>query len=629
MNSILSIALVSLMLAPPAEDTTVEELADLLAQLEQNGESLHTTFTFTILPTHPLEPPGSWPAEPIIEKRYIEWIAHDGLLRIEEFHSHMVEAGVGTQPGAMFVSVWTGSSWRERRADGTYCRILDSPRRTHKTDCWALFNSVGWPSIAGDESLSHAVRSSRLIGRWVDGSTTRFRFSRNPRDTVELELVVDHEPDFRILSVTIDAKGEPGEQYAGLLKMRVAYVVEAWDRYDGMLLAKRARREATIYRSQSLEARNIKPQTGRTIFERHCARSLVDEPRDPGIFTLAYRPGDIVMDETLRTTYRLGSREISIDGFLFATDNPILKEVGVCLPDVLETARTATPSEAINSRPVRGRRAINRPLTAGIVVFLASIALIVSIRQMRSRRSRASLLFVSVVVIIVSISVVGVVTALIGRHAASGSPLVGASSYDFGEQAYRNGPLELRHTFTLTNRSDATVRIEKVATSCGCTAGAVSREAVEPGGSVEISATLKFDAPGRRRETIWLNLGETGVHTLSLSGIARRAYEFFAVQKAIRLSQDTAGTILLVATGVGNDPEPPTPDIHLPNGTEAHFDGWRLVFGSDEASGRPSRWQGVVKVEQVAAQLERPGKIVISLGQWQEVTVNPTGRPWG
>jgi hypothetical protein len=76
---------------------------------------------------------------------------------------------------------------------------------------------------------------------------------------------------------------------------------------------------------------------------------------------------------------------------------------------------------------------------------------------------------------------------------AAGQPKVKFKEtvWDFGK--VKQGAL-LSHEFTLTNEGNATLIIQKVSTSCGCTAALVSADRIQPGkeGRIEV----KFDTRG-------------------------------------------------------------------------------------------------------------------------------------
>lgn len=85
------------------------------------------------------------------------------------------------------------------------------------------------------------------------------------------------------------------------------------------------------------------------------------------------------------------------------------------------------------------------------------------------------------------------VLSLVGMAAGSGTPKIKfkESSYDFGK--IKQGEIA-RHEFVFTNEGDDTLKIEKVATSCGCTAALVSENEIPPGKSGKVE--VKFNSQG-------------------------------------------------------------------------------------------------------------------------------------
>ena len=94
-----------------------------------------------------------------------------------------------------------------------------------------------------------------------------------------------------------------------------------------------------------------------------------------------------------------------------------------------------------------------------------------------------------------SLAAVGFVLFLFFVHLASGS---GQPKIKFKETVWDFGKVKqgelLTHEFVFSNAGDATLVIQKVSTSCGCTAALVSAEKVQPGkeGRIEV----KFDTRG-------------------------------------------------------------------------------------------------------------------------------------
>jgi len=93
--------------------------------------------------------------------------------------------------------------------------------------------------------------------------------------------------------------------------------------------------------------------------------------------------------------------------------------------------------------------------------------------------------------------VVGLVAAgrLRDQQAFVAPMVAGERVFDFGEQVIES-PVKLEHVFVLVNGSDAALRIQKIATSCGCTDARASLQEVPAGASFEVAASLKLSAAG-------------------------------------------------------------------------------------------------------------------------------------
>ena len=91
-------------------------------------------------------------------------------------------------------------------------------------------------------------------------------------------------------------------------------------------------------------------------------------------------------------------------------------------------------------------------------------------------------------------------------------------TFDFGTLE-RGAKVE--HTFRLTNRGDAAVRIDHVKSTCGCTVAVVSARDVAPGGEGRVTVTLDTARMAGRVTkvvTVYTNDPDTPVAALALTG---------------------------------------------------------------------------------------------------------------
>jgi len=82
------------------------------------------------------------------------------------------------------------------------------------------------------------------------------------------------------------------------------------------------------------------------------------------------------------------------------------------------------------------------------------------------------------------------------RAVRAGEPAVGVPALYCAEQTYEFGEREsgeaVRHTFTLENRGDALLEIERVRKTCGCTTAELSTNAIAPGVTAELDVVLSL-----------------------------------------------------------------------------------------------------------------------------------------
>lgn len=77
-----------------------------------------------------------------------------------------------------------------------------------------------------------------------------------------------------------------------------------------------------------------------------------------------------------------------------------------------------------------------------------------------------------------------------------------STEYDFGQS---KGADKIEHVFTFTNNGKATLKVDRVKTSCGCTAALLSSKEVAPGKSGEIKTTFTIGSrQGRQSKHIYV-----------------------------------------------------------------------------------------------------------------------------
>jgi hypothetical protein len=106
------------------------------------------------------------------------------------------------------------------------------------------------------------------------------------------------------------------------------------------------------------------------------------------------------------------------------------------------------------------------------------------------------------------------------KPAASGPPKIvfDQPDYDFG--AVEQGG-KIHHVFAFANRGGATLVIEKVETSCGCTAALASAKEIPAGGRGEVSAEFSssgFRGQVRKEVYVYSNDPATPKATLNITG---------------------------------------------------------------------------------------------------------------
>jgi hypothetical protein len=104
-------------------------------------------------------------------------------------------------------------------------------------------------------------------------------------------------------------------------------------------------------------------------------------------------------------------------------------------------------------------------------------------------------------------------------NAQTGKIVFENPSHNFGSDVPEKGG-NITHRFVFTNQGDAPVTIQNVATSCGCTTPAWTKEPVAPGEEGFVDATYRpAGRPGNFSKTLTItNNGDPKTISLTISG---------------------------------------------------------------------------------------------------------------
>ena len=181
---------------------------------------------------------------------------------------------------------------------------------------------------------------------------------------------------------------------------------------------------------------------------------------------------------------------------------------------------------------------------------------------------------------------------------APSSILDGVFVHDFGLHAWANdSPLDLRHTFVLTNVSKETLELVKVGRSCGCVVAEPDERSIPPAGTLSLDATLTMANQGTQTQHIQLVFKDGRRQQLTLVGSAREAAGLHFGQGAVDLTtgHESAVDIFLITAGEGLSP--PTPDLLAPEGVNVRFTSWiPAIWLPDGHPERYRRWTGRVRL---------------------------------
>jgi len=436
------------------------------------------------------------------------------------------------------------------------------------------FNRCVGPCVIVNDPIADLVRRAALLDASTSDHHQRFRYVLGGGKTLfEIGLqIVDDTPRLDSMTLHIFADDDARQADRPIASMR--YYVTQWADYDGLHLPRTACCDA--YAFDPPDGSADAPLLCRAVLQRQSARRLDAPPPQPAFFNLSADQGSRVVDYRLHLVYRAGDTALSIDGFDFQTQQPLDLDTAESLPDL-----------AITPAPRRAPSADFSP----------------DEEHPPSDRD-------------------------LGRQEQS--PLRGVAAHDFSVVQFTRRPVELHHTFHLTNPTGHPVTITKSASSCGCTVTRPLSAVVAPRDAVDTEVALRLAEPGARAERVWLVLSEEhGAHELNVSAVAMATERFFLAQRAVVLTPGQPCQITAVWTTRRPGAPPPPLELEAPANVNAHFDGWRFLHGADPELGRMAHWQATVSLRLLTGKLAPRSTLAVRLPSGQAHSVDLTGWPRG
>lgn len=368
---------------------SAREFAAEVAQMEARHASLETNYSCTSLGPRPIDQTGPWDEESWLERQLYRWLSHNNRLLLAFNVADPERRVLDQEAPPSVVVVWDGEAWYERLPLRRIVRVMRRPPTALEFDCLPMFNLCDGPTVAAGRSLSDILATCDVLEQSIDGSQLRYLLAFDEERLYEVQLIFDRQPQLRLLSLRYDIKVPAGETLAGNVKTRIHYHVGAWAEYDGMLLPKVAYRDGYAFDHPIYEARGIAPQVSRTIFEREFARDRSNDPPSEGEFVPVFQSGDWVDDERANLRYKMGSDELSVDGFQYRLSDPIQEDPGPQLPRLIADSPTETPIPIANIRQFQPeqRRSFRRALTFGGIAFVASLVCLTIARRWAKRET--------------------------------------------------------------------------------------------------------------------------------------------------------------------------------------------------------------------------------------------------
>ncbi|MCL4210319.1 MAG: DUF1573 domain-containing protein [Phycisphaeraceae bacterium] len=173
--------------------------------------------------------------------------------------------------------------------------------------------------------------------------------------------------------------------------------------------------------------------------------------------------------------------------------------------------------------------------------------------------------------------------------------LEGNSFHDFGVvDLPGESAVEVKHRFTLVNRSGRHLEIRAVLATCGCVTAGVSDNSLAPGEATHLDVVLKVMTSGRTSDGIRVMLADGTSHDVWVVASGRRLRYMSVVPGVVNVQNEDGHTLVVTALNYQDDCVPPLPLFELPDRFSVEYGEWKLVQSRDLIAGAPARWEQAV-----------------------------------
>lgn len=224
---------------------------------------------------------------------------------------------------------------------------------------------------------------------------------------------------------------------------------------------------------------------------------------------------------------------------------------------------------------------------------------------------------------IIGLALIGIsiATYVTFKQTIGRSELAGESRHDFGVVLIDEPSSTFEHTFKLTNRTNKTLNIKRIKSSCICTTAEPNSRVLEPGDVFELDAKLSLKLSKFTETHIALTFDDDTVHKLWLQANGRKRQQLSASTSVLPI-QINNPTVMVVFVEVWEDIQnAPEPKIVTDEGIEAKFTRWNLIFKGNDSSGKPARWSGRILVSQTAKSIAKDAKLTLQFKDNEVITV--------
>ncbi len=192
---------------------------------------------------------------------------------------------------------------------------------------------------------------------------------------------------------------------------------------------------------------------------------------------------------------------------------------------------------------------------------------------------------------------------------------------------------ELTHVFLLGNASDATLELEAIVPTCGCTSATTDQKQVAPGEELSIAVSLRIEEPGDKVEQVNVIFRDGRRVVLTIRAEGERMVHYQPVHVVVDLMREQSGEIEVLCISGDQQVVPSIQRVEAPAYVEVEVGQWSQTINTasfiDEVY---ARWRCKIRLSVRAGyefdeSLARWDDVRLECGSGQVFRASITGVP--